>query len=211
MLDLQLIKEKYQAMLTDDLIRLSKKPKDLREEVIPVLKAELIRRGKRDDAAVVDQILEETQKLKYQGLSLVELREIVRERLDAGEEMESIKIDFRLNGIDVFELLKEEVKFEEEVFGSITQMKQEGASVTDIDDHLEKTYQIDKADTSKLRSELIVKGKRNQTWGFVLIMISCVFLLIMCLNDSTHGLKAYGLMLISGISMYALGVKQAKD
>ncbi|MES2513021.1 MAG: hypothetical protein V4580_02710 [Bacteroidota bacterium] len=211
MLDLELIKQKYQDMLTDDLVRLSKKPKDLREEVIPILQTELNRRGKRDDAAALTRLLNETPELKYQGLSLIELREVVKERLEAGEAMDSIKIDFRLNGIDVFELLKDEVNFEEEVYSSITQMKQDGASAKEIDEHLEKNYQIEKADTGKIKADLIIKGKRNQTIGFILIVISCILILLIVFDNSIKGVKGSVILLISGISMYALGVKQAKE
>jgi hypothetical protein len=211
MLDLELIKQKYQDMLTDDLVRLSKKPKDLREEVIPILQAELKRRGKRDDADALTLLLNETPELKYQDLSLIELREIVKERMEAGEEMESIKIDFRLNGIDVFELLKDEVHFEEEVYNSITQMKQDGASTEAIDHHLAENYQIEKSDTDKIKADLIVMGKRNQNWGFILIIISSLLILLIVFNDSIKGLKVSVLMLISGISIYTLGVKQAKE
>ena len=115
MLDLEVIKEKYQEMPIDDLIKLSKKPKDLREEVIPILQAELIRRGKKGDADTLANFKEEDSNLLYQNMSLNQLREMVEERLNAGEEMDSIKIDLRLNGIDVFEVLKEEVKLQEEV------------------------------------------------------------------------------------------------
>ena len=211
MIDLETIKEKYQEMLTDDLIRLSKKPKDLRADVIPILKTELIRRGKRDDAATLEILLSQTSELDYQNMSLIELREMVKERVNAGEAMDSIKIDLRLNGIDVFELLKEEVKLEEEVYSSITQMKQDGASNAEIDTHLKNTYDIEKSDAGKLKSELKIKGKRNQNWDFILITVSCLILFLMFLSDEYRGLKLTILLLISGVTTYILGGKQAKD
>ena len=199
-------------MPIDDLIKLSKKPKDLREEVIPILQAELTRRGKKGDADTLANFKEEDSNLLYQNMSLNQLREMVEERLNAGEEMDSIKIDLRLNGIDVFEVLKEEVKLQEEVFDSITKLKETGASSDDIDKHLEKSYNIEKSDANKIKTDLKIKGKRNQTWGFTLIIISCILILLMILGENYFKiLKTTIFLFISGISMYAIGVKQAKD
>lgn len=213
MLNLEIIKEKYQEMLTDDLVRLSKKPKDLRDDVIPILKAELIRRGKRDAADALTNFNEDNSELKYQNMSLSELRQIVQERVNVGEAMDSIKIDLRLNGIDVFEVLKEEIQFQEEVYDSITKLKETGASSDDIDKHLEESYNIEKTDASKIKTDLKIKGERNQTWGFVLIIIGCLFLLLSMIVSRNYfrTIKTAILLLISGISMYAIGVKQAKD
>ncbi len=212
MLNLESIKEKYHEMLTDDLVRLSKKPKDLREDVIPILTAELIKRGKRDDATTLANFKENDSELLYQNMSLNELRQMTQERINAGEAMDSIKIDLRLNGIDVFEVLKEEITLQEEVYDSITKLKETGASQDDIDKHLEESYNIEKLDANKIKTDLKIKGKRNQTWGFVLIVISCFFLLLMMMGDHYFKiLKTSVFLLITGISMYAIGVKQAKE
>ena len=140
-------------------------PKDLREEVIPILQAELIRRGKKGDADTLANFKEEDSNLLYQNMSLNQLREMVEERLNAGEEMDSIKIDLRLNGIDVFEVLKEEVKLQEEVFDSITKLKETGASSDDIDNHLEPLK----------RNGFYLQQKRNQQKYVHLKFRNCEF------------------------------------
>ena len=85
MLDLEIIKQKYQEMLTDDLVRLSKKPKDLREDVIPILKTELIKRGKKDAADTLINYKDDNSELQYQNMTLSQLRQMVQERVDEGE------------------------------------------------------------------------------------------------------------------------------
>jgi hypothetical protein len=212
MLNLEVIKEKYQEMLTDDLVRLSKKPKDLREDVIPILKLELIRRGKRDAADALTNFKDDDSELKYKNMSLSELRQMVEERVNSGEAMDSIKIDLRLNGIDVFEVLKEEIQFQEEVFDSITKLKEIGVSQDTIDKHLKESYNIEKSEASKIKTDLKIKGKRNQTWGFVFIIVSCLSFLLIMLTDNYYKILKFSItLLITGISMYAIGVKQAKD
>lgn len=212
MLNLEVIKEKYQEMLTDDLVRLSKKPKDLREDVIPILKLELIRRGKRDAADALTNFKDDDSELKYKNMSLSELRQMVEERVNSGEAMDSIKIDLRLNGIDVFEVLKDEIQFQEEVFDSITKLKEIGVSQDIIDKHLEESYNIEKSEASKIKTDLKIKGKRNQTWGFVFIIVSCLSFLLIMLTDNYYKILKFSItLLITGISMYAIGVKQAKD
>lgn len=211
MLNLEVIKEKYQKLDTKELIKLSKKPNDLREDVIPILKAELIKRGKRDDAEALTNFKDNGSGLKYQGWSLSELRDMVQERVNAGEAMDSIKIDLRLNGIDVFEVLKEEIQLQEEVYNSITQLKENGVSQDVIDKHLEESYNIEKSDASKIKTDLKLKGKRNQTWGFIFIVISCLLIAIIIASDNYKNIKLPVIMLISGVSWYSIGVKQAKD
>ena len=212
MLDLEIIKEKYQDMSTDDLVRLSKKSKDLREDVIPILKAELIKRGKRDNAADLENFKEDHSELQYQNMSLNELRQMTQERINAGEAMDSIKIDLRLNGVDIFEVLKEEITLQDEVYDSITKLKGTGASQDDVDKHLEESYNIEKSDASKIKTDLKIKGKRNQKWGFILIIFSCLLLLLIMLGDNYFKvLKTAIFFLITGISMYAIGLKQAKE
>ena len=212
MLDLEIIKEKYHEMSTDDLVRLSKKSKDLREDVIPILKAELIKRGKRDNAADLENFKEDHSELQYQNMSLNELRQMTQERINAGEAMDSIKIDLRLNGVDIFEVLKEEITLQDEVYDSITKLKGTGASQDDVDKHLEESYNIEKSDASKIKTDLKIKGKRNQKWGFILIIFSCLLLLLIMLGDNYFKvLKTAIFFLITGISMYAIGLKQAKE
>lgn len=209
MLDLENIKERYREMSDHELLKLARSPKDLREDVVPILKAELLKRGKKDEAASIDALPEESE---YANLSLAELREIVQERLAAGEHLDSIKIDLRLQGIDVFEILKEENKYVDGIHNTITQLKEDGKTAQEIDTHLEKSYNIETGTAVKLRSDVKLKGKRNKNIGFVLILISVLLGLLVVLADTHHKLlKTSIICFISGCSLFALGTKQEKE
>lgn len=199
-------------MSTPDLIKLSKNPKDLREDVLPILKAELLKRGKKDDALALFDFHENGSELNYQDLSLKEIRQMVQDRVNSGESMESIKIDLKENGIDVFEILKEDHQFQEKVFHSITQMKQDGATSIEIDEHLEKAYNLEKADAVKLKSDLKIKGKRNKNIGFALILVSFIIGSYIIIKDDRYkGLLKCVALMVTGFSLYIIGTKQEKD
>lgn len=212
MLDLEIIKEKYQEMDTDDLIRLSKKHNDLREDAIPILISELKKRGKKQDAEnLLNNEVNQTE-LNYQNWSMNEIQQMVEERIKSGEKIDSIKIDLKENGIDIFQVLKDEIQIKDEIYDKITLMKENGISHSEIDEHLNKTYSIEKTEASKIKSDLKIKGKRNESIGFILIAISSIFILILISGGNDYiGIKRCLFIFIAGFTLFIRGKKQSKE
>ncbi len=100
------VAKNYESMSDLKLLELVKNPKELRLEVLPLLQKELINRGKSDEALSISNYLIQTKiEPNFGTYSKQELTEIISERIDRGESIESIKIDLKDNGIDMFELL----------------------------------------------------------------------------------------------------------
>ncbi len=155
MKDLDVIINTYKSISTEKLISLSKNPADLELKAIPHLQAELISRGKAKEATELDDYLQNgvAEKLDYRNFSKEEITALIQERLALGESFDSIKIDLKENGINIFDILKEEATAEARHFDFIANLQNNGASDTEIADKLNYTFGTTQQEAEALKEK----------------------------------------------------------
>jgi len=213
MIDIQNIEDNYKSMSVDELLNLSKKPQDLRLEVIPILQKELINRKKNQEALALTDFLiksRENEKPRYKDLSSVELRKLIDTRLDSGQSLESIKIDLKDEGINVFDIINEDEKLRDKAFDYITQLKQQGLEDKEIDQKLKENLSLDKADSEMLKVQLKKKGRQNLIFGYSLTIIAAILIMVSISLGGNVTISAIVIVCI-GIWRIITGYDQIKD
>ena len=118
----------YQGVSKEKLLQIAQRPQDLRLDAIPLLQKELLGRGMNAEALLITDFLvgvkkDEPERLNYAEMSLYEMQEHVKERIQEGESIESIKLDLRENGVDIFAILNENDNLKESAFEYMTYLK----------------------------------------------------------------------------------------
>jgi hypothetical protein len=197
---LDYIIENYKRMRTEELVQIARDPSDLELEIIPHLQAELLNRDKREEALRLSEFL-----IKRPGpqkeLTKKELAESVKERIDSGEPLESIKLDLKDRGIDFFEVMNQENKLKDKTFEYLTSLKEEGLDETEIDQKLKATFGIDESEADILKRELRNKGKQNLIIGYFLVIV--VGSLSLLTLGAGFGITIGG-MLLTGIGIWRI-------
>lgn len=103
--NLKLVAEQYQRLSIDELIHIASDPAALDPDAIPLLQKELITRNHPEEALALTQFLLNSS-LRLSFLSIEELQKLVFERLESGESIESIKLDLKENGINIFDIME---------------------------------------------------------------------------------------------------------
>jgi len=106
-MDLNQLKTTYSKLYTAELIKLTKDLDELRPEAIDLLKLELEKRSSEIGLQNIQDYFyqkEEDQHFREN----INIEAHVRERVQAGEELESIKYDLRNRGIDLSNEVKED-------------------------------------------------------------------------------------------------------
>ena len=190
--DLKAIEENYRRMRTDELLHLSKTPQDLRLEVIPLLQKELLNRHQQEEALMLSSFLiNSREQHRFKNLTKKELKELIQARLDSGESLESIKLDLKDDGINIFDIINEENKLLEKTFDYITHLKNEGLGDEEIDEKLQKDLAIEKQEVDIIKERLRKRGKLNLSVGYTLLSVAVIFSII--------SLSAGGQITIKGI------------
>ncbi len=208
-MDLSAIEQNYQAMATEDLIRLSKKPSDLRIEVIPILQNELLNRGKREDAMELSNYLIKTKTSEDIDMSTDEFTNLINERIDSGESVDSIKIDLKEKGINLVDVVIEDEKLRKKAFDLIIDLNKQGLLEKDLDKKVMAAFSISQGDVDILKSQLRQRGRNNQVSGYALVIISIIFMIVFFSIGGYVTITAI-LALVGGISMIVNGHDQLR-
>lgn len=193
----------YQGVSNEKLLQIAQRPQDLRLDAIPLLQKELLGRGMNAEALLITDFLvgvkkDEPERPNYAEMSLYEMQEHVKERIQEGESIESIKLDLRENGVDIFAILNENDNLKESAFEYMTYLKKEGFEEEEIAEKLEENLAIDKRDSEMLKVQIKNSGKQNLTIGYTLAILGSVFILLTL--SSTGGFP------ISAVILIVLGV-----
>ena len=193
----------YQGVSNEKLLQIAQRPQDLRLDAIPLLQKELLGRGMNAEALLITDFLvgvkkDEPERPNYAEMSLYEMQEHVKERIQEGESIESIKLDLRENGVDIFAILNENDNLKESAFEYMTYLKKEGFEEEEIAEKLEENLSIDKRDREMLKVQIKNSGKQNLTIGYTLAILGSVFILLTL--SSTGGFP------ISAVILIVLGV-----
>ena len=208
-MDLSAIEQNYQAMATEDLIRLSKKPSDLRIEVIPILQNELLNRGKREDAMELSNYLIKTKTSEDIDMSTDEFTNLINERIDSGESVDSIKIDLKEKGINLVDVVIEDEKLRKKAFDLIIDLNKQGLLEKELDKKVMAAFSISQGDVDILKSQLRQRGRNNQVSGYDLVIISIIFMIVFFSIGGYVTITAI-LALVGGISMIVNGHDQLR-
>ncbi|HEY6902396.1 MAG TPA: hypothetical protein VI233_17185 [Puia sp.] len=177
---LDLVKESYQRLSTDELIRIARTPQTLELEAIPLLQKELITRNCPDEAlSLTDFLLHSPVKLSF--MSIEELQKLVFDRLESGESIESIKIDLKENGIDILDIINAESKERERAFDYMLSLKEQGLHEIEVKEKIQETFSIDENASEVLHAQFRSRGWQNLVVGSVFVGIVGIALLL-CIN-----------------------------
>ena len=210
MSDLKDIQENYKKMSIEKLIDLTIKPEGLRLEIIPILQQELISRGKTEAAMSLSEFLvRPKEKSRFRKLSEVDLKKLIKERLDSGESIESIKIDLKDDGVDFFNFINNDDKLKDQAFDFITDLKKNGVGDKEINQKLNETFSLEKQEAEILKVQLRKRGRQKINSGYFLLIIGLI--LIVGSLSINGGINIAGIVFIgSAIWKISLGHDEKK-
>lgn len=201
------IKEKYRSLTTGELLEIAKDPGELRVEVIPLLQAELFSRDKKEEALLLSEFLVTRSGSGHYvpeedrsgiPLSNAELAAIIRARLDSGEPAESIKIDLKDKGIEMFDLLDKEAAFERDTSEYLASLKEEGMDESEVKERMNTVFDLTNAETDILNRKLKTRGNQNLIIGYAIVIIIGVL--------SLYSLVLTGSVTIGAVLLIAIGI-----
>ncbi len=205
----------YQGVSNEKLLQIAQRPQDLRLDAIPLLQKELLGRGMNAEALLITDFLvgvkkDEPERPNYAEMSLYEMQEHVKERLQDGESIESIKLDLRENGVDIFAILNENDNLKESAFEYMTYLKKEGFEEEEIAEKLEENLSIDKRDREMLKVQIKNSGKQNLTIGYTLAILGSVFILLTLSSTGGFPISAV-ILIVLGVWRIYVGYERLKE
>ena len=209
--DLDNIRNFYEKLADQKLLELSANPGELRLDVIPVLQKELLKRGRNEEALeLTDYLVGKKSRLKYSEMSEKELKTHITEQLNSGVPIENIQIDLREAGINVYDLVEYESKMEEKAFNFITGLREQGLKESEIDEKLNIKLGIGKEESEYLKISLRKSGKRNVVFGYSILVIGVLLILLSFSLGGKVGIGAI-VALAAGIWQIYHGKKQLQE
>lgn len=205
----------YQGVSNEKLLQIAQRPQDLRLDAIPLLQKELLGRGMNAEALLITDFLvgvkkDESERPNYAEMSLYEMQEHVKERIQEGESIESIKLDLRENGVDIFAILNENDNLKESAFEYMTYLKKEGFEEEEIAEKLEENLAIDKSDSEMLKVQIKNSGKQNLTIGYTLAILGSVFILLTLSSTGGFPISAV-ILIVLGVWRIYVGYERLKE
>jgi uncharacterized membrane protein len=125
----------------------------------------------------------------------------VDERLQAGESIESIRLDLIDHGIDPLEILTGYQNFKEEAFDYITHWKEQGQEEEQINQQLAEKYAITAEQTEFLKTQRIKSGKRIFIIGIIFTVL-LVFIVLFFIGFGGLPLVPILLLITSIIAIF---------
>jgi hypothetical protein len=198
----------YKQLSTEELLSIAQKPDEIAPEIISILQNELINRDEfevaynlRSQAPTVEKPLSE--------LTETEIAEVVRERVNLGESIESIQMDFKSQGVDIFNFMNQEAESLEEKYKYIVSLRKEGLDEEEITQRVQDEFDIDENENEVLKIELKQKGTRNIKIGYTLIFVSIILALLFTILIPLPLLWPI-LLFVSGLGLISKGYQQVK-
>jgi hypothetical protein len=200
MTNLDFIIENYKKLHTEELILIAQKPADLEIEIIPHLQSELLNRNRKEEALLLTEYLVSRPKWDEKPTK-DELVESIKARIDVGESLESISLDLKENGINLFEILGDQNKFQNKAFEYLTSLKEKGLDEIAIGEKMKETFGITEQETDVLKVQLKNKGRKNVIIGYIVLIIVGILGLI---SVALGGYISIGGMVLIGIAIWQI-------
>jgi hypothetical protein len=206
--DISLVADHYKNLHTAELVNIAKDPAGLRPEVIPVLQKELLSRNEPEVALELSHYLVHGHE-RLNNLSPEALQESINQRLASGETLDSIKIDLRDNGVDIFDIINYDSQKKEKTFEYMVALKDQGFKGQELSDKLQETFAIKEEETEILKAQLKSKGRKNLVIGFSMVIVVSIFMLVAAGSGLYPGIGAIILFAL-GIWRIIEGLRQTK-
>jgi hypothetical protein len=197
-MNIEEIANNYKKLPTYKLSELAKDPDGLSTEVIPVLQRELLSRGEQDDALKLTEYLIEIQK---QPLKHEDFQQEIKDRLAAGETLESIALKFKENGVDVYDEIAKEGQLQENTFDYILSLREKGISEEEIHQKLQHDLSLSESEVEIVKQKLRRKGKINIVVGWSATVITVI---ITILSLAVGGGPGVGAIILLGIGIWRI-------
>jgi hypothetical protein len=201
-MELSEIEENYKRISTVQLIKLAKEADTLRPEVIPLLKKELIGRGLTQEASEIDKPKEVP--FDYTKLSLKEIQEVVSDRIQTGESLESIKVDLEDKGVDILDVFNVEGDKKEAAFELISELKDDKF----LNDRLKAEFDYEESEVLELKREMKSRANVYFILGIFLVPVSIGLIFIAYENGSR--VRGLYFLLATGLTLLVTGFRQKK-
>jgi hypothetical protein len=177
--NIDLIIQNYKRLPTAELILLAKKPSALRIEIIPHLQTELLNRNEKEIADSLTSFLNNPKQPGiYNTSSIEDIVENLKARIDNGESAESIHADLEYPELSPLDRLEVDVHLKDRSLNFLNVLKEEKFGDTEIVKAMESNFNINEKELVQLKQELLNKGKRNLTTGYILVGIAIIFAII---------------------------------
>jgi hypothetical protein len=150
-----------------------------------------------------------TAPVNLKGLTKAELFELIKLRIDSGENIEGIKLDLLDNGYNMLDIMNDDQELKNQSLDYLTSLKSDGLSEEQIDEKMKNTFSISENETEILKQQLKLKGKQNLIIGYsMLFIIGLLGLSSLAMGGSV----GFGFLIIigTGVWLVALGHKQRK-
>lgn len=198
----------YKQLSTDELLIIAQKPEEIAPETISILQNELINRDEFEVAYNLKSHVTPIEK-PLSELTEIEISEIVRERVSLGESIESIQMDLKSKGVNILNLMNQEVESLKEKYKYILSLRKEGLDEEEISQRVQQEFDINENENEVMKIELKRKGVRNIKIGYVLIFVSIiVFLINVTLEQVVFTFPL--IMFFGGILLISKGQQQKK-
>ena len=173
-MDIEEIKFNYSRMDTYKLIKLANQIETIREDVIPLLKAELKSRNELESVSKIDKYLNFNQKENLSFEELVDVDLYVSERLAMGEAMESIVNDLKSRGVDLLDrTIKSSLRQDNMINEIIEEVSQDST-----EEHLRDKYAMNDDEVNHIQQKVKLKARNNIRLGALLIVVALLLLLL---------------------------------
>jgi hypothetical protein len=207
MTDLSLIEDNYKRISTDELINIAKEPELLELEVIPLLQKELFSRNKQEEALALSNFL--INGSSERELTKRELKEQAYERIESGESIDSIRLDLKDKGVDMFDVVYDSNKRTAKILKYLMALKEQDLGETEINEKLQKEFSMTEAEADIVQGDLKAKGRQNQVIGATITLFSGVIVIASIALGGSVGIGGV-LLLGLGVWRIAEGAKQRR-
>lgn len=193
---------------TEELLAVLRNIHSMDNEKIILLKQEFINREMFEESFAIDTFF--SVQFDPSKLSLKEIQELVSDRLQTGESIESIKSDLADHGVTLAELIENEGKRIDTVFEKIAFAKERGVNEHNLDAELKERYNYSNEELTQVKVNLQKRSITYRVLGIVVVVFGVIFLLICFYLGRLLGIFTAATILISGVSLYRKGLQLSR-
>lgn len=168
---------------------------------------DVLRERKMDELLASLEVKEKEQN-SLAHLSADEVRVLINSRLGQGENIESIKIDLRERGVNIYKMSMEESRSEENIDRRFMELQSEGKTKEQIDRKLKEEFKLSEEQANKIPERMRSNGSGLIGAGTLLLIIGLPFLAVTMQTPGRHKIGYIVLAVGSGLGFLILGIRK---
>lgn len=168
---------------------------------------DVLRERKMDELLATLEVKEE-KKNNLSHLSADEVRVLINSRLEHGENIESIKVDLRDRGVNIYKMSLEESRSEENIDRRFMELQSEGKTKEQIDQKLKEEFKLSGTQTDKIPERMRSNGSGLIGAGLLLLIIGLPFLAVTFQTPGRHNIGYIVVGVGTGIGFLILGIRK---